>query len=57
MPNKGYIPKFLFILFLLLGWTSSKEKVIPAPDYESVDNANDEGSAVEKKEAGGLIYI
>ncbi|XP_053500171.1 osteoglycin, paralog b [Ictalurus furcatus] len=28
-----------------------KEKVIPAPDYESVDNANDEGSAVEKKEA------
>ncbi|MCJ8741654.1 hypothetical protein PDJAM_G00073180 [Pangasius djambal] len=28
-----------------------KEKVIAAPDYESVDNASDEGSAVEKKEA------
>ncbi|KAK3519073.1 hypothetical protein QTP70_016351 [Hemibagrus guttatus] len=28
-----------------------KEKVIAAPDYESVDNSGDEGSALEKKEA------
>ncbi|XP_027026069.1 osteoglycin, paralog b isoform X1 [Tachysurus fulvidraco] len=28
-----------------------KEKIIAAPDYETVDNAGDEGSAVEKKEA------
>lgn len=46
---------FSFILFLLFGWTSSKEKVITAPDYESTDNASDEGSAVEKKEPGDCL--
>lgn len=50
--NESYINQTLFILLLLLGWPSSKEKVIAAPDYESVSNAGDEGSALEKKEAG-----
>lgn len=48
---------FSFIPFLLLGWTSSKEKVIAVSDYESIDNAGEEGSAVEKKEGDCLICI
>lgn len=58
MDNKVHTPIFLFIFFFHFAWTSFKEKVIAITDYESVDDASDESSAVEKKEAGdGFIYI